>query len=908
MVKMAQATSKKRYPVIVIAVSDPGTAERLDRELRAGIAEAEPTTVVGDRALREAVAGLAVRAVDIVVADSAMADIVLGLARPEDIPLIGVLTGPPPVGAPSAAVLDAGLATLGLSSGPRPFSEAVSWAAGAFAAIAKAGFTTKDKAELGRRYEDLVHALPDIVYELDIDGVITFVNDSVSLLGYAPADLVGKHYSVLLHDDDAAIVDRDRVLPDYAGYRTGLAMSPKLFNERRSIDRRTTDLEVRLKKNPSGSGAVREVIGSVISYGEVSSAGEYRRDDQKEFKGSVGIIRDITLRRKSEEMLRKLYQAVDQLGSCVFILNHAFEVEYVNPVFFIMTGFSPPDVIGRSVFRFFAFMPDKVDRLSKRVQDGFESKEEVLVPRASGGQFWVNFSIAPVRTPLGAITHAIAVVEDVSSRKSMEELLRNARREAEDASKAKSRFLSSMTHELKNPIIGIISAARILQLDASDVEGKSAGILDNAQVLLDILTGILDYVRSENFDGAIQRLSFPLGPFMERYCAKYRVAAEEKGLSFTLEADGDENVESDPDRLGRVVEILVDNAVKYTELGSVSVKATIERREGNVPHLIVGVSDTGYGIEKGDRDLVFRPFAKSDRERRNASKGGGVGLALAKNIAMVLGGEIRLDSVPGSGSVFTVVVPTASPVKSASAESTRYVVLVVDDNDVYLEYMRTLIENCGFRVHCASSAAEAFGVLESRYVDAALLDIQMPDYDGSELAAAIRAYAGVRYSPMMPLFAMTAQDGEAIGEAAGLFDCVFQKPTDIKKFSASLCRSMEALESGSGQSFLDAFAASGFGRVAAVARVKMEVEASMSALTLALSETRDARVDVRAQVSALSSIFKRFSCKRGQELLKLFIEHYPEEDKDVLLGLLERIELMFESGIAAAGARRDDPA
>jgi PAS domain S-box-containing protein len=743
---------------------------------------------------------------------------------------------------------------------------------------------------------------------LDIDGVITFVNDSVSLLGYVPEDLIGKHYSVLLHDDDAAVVDRDRVLPDYAGYRTGLALSPKLFNERRSIDRRTTDLEVRLKRNPGVTGAAREVIGSVISYGEVSSAGEYCRDDQKNFKGSVGIIRDITLRRKSEEMLRKLYQAVDQLGSCVFVLNHAFEVEYVNPAFFILTGFSPPDVIGRSVFRFFAFMPDKVDRLSKRVQDGFETREEVLVPRASGGQFWANFSIAPVRAPLGAITHAIVVVDDVSSRKSMEELLRNARRESEDASKAKSRFLSSMTHELKNPIIGIISAARILQLDNADVEGKAVTILENAQVLLDILTGILDYVRSENFDGTIQRLSFPLVPFMERSCAKYRALAVEKGLEFSLEVGSEDSIESDPDRLGRVVEILVDNAVKYTERGSVAVKAAIERREGNVPHLIVSVSDTGSGIETGDRDLVFRPFAKTDRERRNASKGGGVGLALAKNIAMVLGGEIRLDSVPGSGSVFTIVVPAASPVRSASAVANRYTVLVVDDNDVYLEYMRTLIENCGFRVQCASGAAEAFGVLESRYVDAALLDIQMPDYSGLELAKAIRSYAGARYSPSMPLFAMTAQDSEAIGADAGLFDGVFQKPTDIKKFAASLCRSMAELESGSGQSFLDAFAASGFGRVAAIARIKMEVEASMSALTLALSGTSDARVDVRAKVSALSSIFKRFSCRRGQEMLNLFIQHYSEEDKDVLLGLLERIGIMFESGIAVAAAGRDGSA
>ncbi|MBN2875564.1 MAG: PAS domain S-box protein, partial [Spirochaetales bacterium] len=454
-----------------VAVRDAATVERLTRELKSCVSGVSISSFVSESRLREAITQDRGHSIDVLLVDQAMAESIASYLGGDDAPVVAVLTGKEPDDELKRLASEHRYALLahGHGHGGKLFAEAASWVAGVITMASRRRRDCAKASACSQRYEDLVHALPDIVYELDVDGVITFVNESVSILGYRPDDLIGKHYSVLLHDDDAAAVDRDRVLPDFAGYRTGVALSPKLFNERRSIDRRTTDLEVRLRKKPGAVGNAREMIGSVISYGEVSSAGEYARNQQDgEFKGSVGIIRDVTLRRKSEEMLRKLYQAVDQLGSCVFVLNHAFEIEYVNPAFFLLTGFSPPDVIGRMIFRFFAFMPEKVDILAKRIHDGFDASEEVLVPRATGGQFWANFSVSPVRSPSGAITHAIAIVEDVSSRKSMEALVRNARGEAEAASKAKSCFLSHMTHELKNPITSIISAARLLELTDDD--------------------------------------------------------------------------------------------------------------------------------------------------------------------------------------------------------------------------------------------------------------------------------------------------------------------------------------------------------------------------------------------------------------------------------------------------------
>ncbi len=879
--------------LVAIAVRDHGISERLMRELRSRIGGATLATIAGERALRDALVSHTARCPDVLILDASLATLITGFELPDLMPLVAVLVDAESTEPLPKAVMKAGYLPLRLGREPRPFIEVAIWISGAVSAIIKGRAENSENIEYGRRYEDLMHALPDIVYELDVDGTITFVNDSISLLGYIPADLVGKHYSVLLHEEDAAAVDRDTVLPDFIGYKTGFALSPKLFNERRGIDRRTTDLEVRLKRKPGATGGNREVIGSVISYGEISSVGEYERGDKSQFKGSVGIIRDVTLRRKSEEMLRKLYQAVDQLGSCAFVLNHAFEVEYVNPAFFMLTGFAPPDVIGQSVFRFFAFLPEKVDRLSRRVQDGFESREEVLVPRAAGGQFWADFAMAPVRSPTGAITHAIAIVEDISSRKSMEELLRNARLNAEEASRTKSRFLSNMTHELKHTVGTILSAARSLQTDDGELGERTAIISDGAQTLFDALTGILDYVRSENSDGSLRLLSFPLASFMERSCTRYRNLAEAKGLDFSLKVDSDETVESDSDRLGRVVEILVDNAVRYTDHGSVTVEASIERQAGNVPHLLVSIADTGAGLSVTDKEKVFSPFPKTDGAGGSSARVGGIGLALARNIVMVLGGELRLDSKPGDGSVFSVIVPAASPVKQAGASDSSYTVLVVDDNEVNLEYMKTLIENCGHRVHCASGAAEAFRVLETRFVDAALLDIQMPGYSGTELAKAIRAYAGQRYSPDMPLFAITAQDRSSIEDADRLFMHVFPKPADMRQFSSALRAAMDERETMP----IRDFAGKVGDHPALLARTRLDVESSLAALTLALSGKSDARVDIRAEAAVLGSAFRRFSSKPGQALVSLFIEHYADEDKATLMRVLERMGSMLRSAL-----------
>jgi PAS domain S-box-containing protein len=605
----------------------------------------------------------------------------------------------------------------------------------------------------------------------------------------------------------------------------------------------------------------------------------------------------MTLRRKSEEMLRKLYQAVDQLNPCVFVVNHAFEVEYVNPSFFLLSGHTPDEVIGQPIFRFFGFPPETSELMRKQIQDGFEAKQEVHAPKAKEGEYWAKISMAPIRSPNGVVTHAIAIVEDISSQKTMEALLETAKDEAESANQAKTRFLASMTHELKSPIAGILAASRLMQLSKDDVPKRLDSILVNAQALLDIMNGILDYVRSDSGEAPIQNLAFPFRPFMESVLKPFHTKAEHKGLHLKSEISSSGTIQGDPDRLGRAIGILVDNAVKFTESGEIQVSARLEHREGNIPHILVRVQDTGVGIGPVDKDRIFQPFTQLGTLRGSAARGAGIGLALARNIVAAMGGDIRVDSDPGVGSVFTLITPAGIPVALETSAPRPYSILVVDDNEVNLEYMRTLIENTGLRVLTASGAAEAMRILDEHYVDAAVLDIMMPGYSGTQLAAAIRGYSGTRYSPSMPLFAMTAHGMDEIGEDRALFHQVYPKPTNIRKLAAEIAELIAAKERICTKFFDESYSTKPQDKEAALAYLAGSTEEALEALGRALRSKGDSQVDVRAAAGRISMAFQRFACSHGVECTRLFVEHYPNEDPVILLNLLDRIGAMIHRAI-----------
>ncbi|HUW40954.1 MAG TPA: ATP-binding protein [Rectinemataceae bacterium] len=755
-------------------------------------------------------------------------------------------------------------------------------------------------SSLERRYENLVHSLPDIVYELDDEGRFTFINNSVRLLGYDPADLVGRHFSVLLNEEDAAVVDRSTVLELFKGARTGPALSPKLFNERRAIDRRTENLEVRLRRKSGTRAGSDDMIATVISYGEVTAAGEYEPEGEiPSFVGSVGVIRDITLRRKSEEMLRELYQAVDQFNAGVLVADRNFRVEYVNPTFFRISALAPQDVLGSELFSFFDIDARQAEEFRSLVLGGFDVRDEVrLKPRlgsaerrsaeagspgaesAAGGS-WTAIHASPVRSPAGSVTHAILICEDIGRRKAMEELVDMAREEAERANKAKSDFLASMSHELKSPVASVLAAARLIEMGSPEPERRASAIIASAQGLLGILGDILDFVRFETGAGTVRKYAFPLASFVARACESARAAAEAKGLEFILAPVPDETILSDPDRLERALAALVDNAVTFTEKGFVRVDAAVERRPGNVPYLLVTVADSGEGIPAEDQGRIFSPFVQlaSPYTKRG---GAGIGLSLARNIVRALGGEIRLHSEVAKGSAFTILLPVGEPAPAPSAvpgPNRVYRLLVVDDNEVNLEYMAAILANAGHRTDTASSGAEALRLLEERPPDCAILDIQMPGMSGIELGRKIRSYSGNRYDPDLPLIALTAFDPEEVARSGVDFDAVFAKPVDVPKLLERMDEAVDLRERLDSESYRSIWSGRGAELGQAISAADADVPRLLEDVDAA---TRSGRVEsVRAVARELDSIFSHLALERAGASLRRLVLALEDEDQAV---------------------------
>jgi len=749
---------------------------------------------------------------------------------------------------------------------------------------------------LERRYEDLVHSLPDIVYELDSEGRFTFINNSVRLLGYAPSDLLGKHFSILLDEGDAQAVDRDQVLKSFDGVVTGPALSPKLFNERRSIDRRTENLEVRLKRKPGGRDA-SDMIVTVTSYGEVTAVGEYvSRGQGSDFTGSVGVIRDISLRRKSEEMLRKLYQAVDQLATGILVADRSFRVEYVNPGFIKLSGLDPQQVIGADLTSFFEFGPGEAEELRSLVLGGFDAAAEVRVfaGPGNGGSDprsgpWAAVSASPVRSPSGLVTHAILICEDISRRKAMEDLVLLSREEARRADAAKGDFLASMSHELKSPVASILAAARLIEMGGPEPERRAASIIASAEGLLGMLGDILDFVRFESGSASLRKYTFPLDGFVAQICDQYRKLAEAKGLAFEADPTPEGNVESDPDHLGRAFAAILDNAVKFTEKGRIRVRAEMERREGNVPYLALSVADTGPGIPAEDQGRIFSAFTQlaSPYTKRG---GAGIGLALARNIVRALGGEIRLRSELGRGSSFSILVPVGEPAKAVPAQpktGRSYRLLVVDDNEVNLEYMTAILKNAGHGVLAATGGVEALRLLEDSMPDAALLDIQMPGMSGIELGRKIRSYVGGRYDPGLPLIALTAFDPEDVRRSGVDFDGVFAKPVEVPALFAFIDEAVDRREAPAIDALVEGWKAPTVDGLRSMASARAEVPGLCLALRAA-AESGDEEA-LKAGARSLATALSRLGDERGSAALKRLAFACSGEDRAIVACRAERI-------------------
>lgn len=410
-----------------------------------------------------------------------------------------------------------------------------------------------------------------------------------------------------------------------------------------------------------------------------------------------------------------------------------------------------------------------VERLGQRE---FDTRIEV----GTGGE------IGRLGDRLNELAAALAEARDAQARYTRD--LLEAREKADQASEAKSQFLALMSHELRTPLNGVSGMLQLLE--STRLDGEQADYVRHAQQagnnLLCLVDDILDFSRLDQGRISLDERVFDPAVLLRQLVDRFADEAARRGLALGLELEGlaeGRRLVGDAQRLRQVLLQLLDNAVKFTQSGSVTVAARFLPQPGLRVLFTCEICDTGIGIPREQHQRIFEPFVQGDARPSRRFGGTGLGLAIAASLASLMQGRLRVDSEPGVGScfVFEIMLPSADAPAAAPDGMPRARILVVEDNPTNQRVAEGMLRHLGCDVDMAEDGTVALDLLGRRGAcyDLVLMDCQLPILDGFE---ATRRWRARETGPRLPIIALTAHATGEMAEAcrAAGMDDVLTKP------------------------------------------------------------------------------------------------------------------------------------
>ncbi len=515
------------------------------------------------------------------------------------------------------------------------------------------------------------------------------------------------------------------------------------------------------------------------------------------FEQSQKILQSEAQYRRVMNSVREVIYQVDMEGRFTFL----------NPAWEEITGYTVAESLGHGGVSF-VYADDKEKAMDVLMgflrRQGESARIEVRIISRQNQLHWVEIWATMLHDERGRAIGASGTINDITARKEAESALIAAKDAAESATQAKSQFLATMSHEIRTPMNGVLGMAQLLMETDMNSEQRDyvRTLYQSGQALLTIINDILDFSKIEAGKLTIEAQPFDLGQAMDEACDLLLPQLQEKKIELVQRyaPDCPRLLLGDIGRIRQILLNFLSNAAKFTLKGHILVEITADSVIGDEAVIRLAVTDTGIGIPREKQNHLFEQFTQADTSTTRKFGGTGLGLAVCKALAELMGGHVGLESEEGRGSTFYAVIPmkrqSAYEARALASELQGLHVLLVDDLEINRRIVREGLSAHGMHMSEAASMTDAMTVLRRAVADkspvqVALLDFHLPDGSGEMLAEAIIKDPALSATRLVLLSSGPVR-GELDRLLANGFASVLAKPVRLHQLLDELLHVMNA--------------------------------------------------------------------------------------------------------------------
>lgn len=569
-------------------------------------------------------------------------------------------------------------------------------------------------------YENIIEGVQDGIWVTDKNDIIYYANSAIEKIAGVPREQI----------------QGNNVLTDFPKETTGELI--KFYNQAKK------------EKKPIWYDIKVRTLANIDTWQNGWLIPQYL---DNAFSGIICTIRDITERKKAESSVRRLSTAVQQSPSIIVISDTEGKLEYVNPKFTELTGYSSSEAIGKesNILKSGEQDPAFYKELWDTVESGNVWRGQFHNKKKNGELFWEAASISAILNESGDVINFIKIGEDITQQKNTEIQLKAALEKAMESDRLKSAFLANMSHEIRTPMNGILGFINLLNepnLSKAQIDKYTAIINKSSDRLLNTINDIIDISKIEAGEIVVSNTETSINDTMDELYSFHSPEAKQKGLSFVLETSDEKlRLNTDSHKLHGILTNLIKNAIKYTEKGHITFGYSLKEK-----CIEFHVKDTGIGIPKGRIHAIFNRFEQADIGDTKVFEGSGLGLAISKAYVEMLGGKISVESDEGKGSTFTFTLPYTKKIKKEIKRNSESIndnngrienlnLLIVEDDDVSSQLIETMLKGMFKKIIYAKNGIEAIELCKNKpEIDLVLMDLKMPKMNGFEATRAIRKF------------------------------------------------------------------------------------------------------------------------------------------------------------------------